>query len=86
MKISLIIMAGGQGKRFGDEIKALASVGPHGETIMDYSLHDAIKAGFNQIIVVINKDIEAKFIDDFGNHAHDTCEKTTLNTTTFWNG
>ena len=75
MKISLIIMAGGQGKRFGGEIKALASVGPNGETIMDYSLHDAIKAGFNQIIIVINKDIESKFIDDFGNHAHDICEK-----------
>lgn len=75
MKTSLIIMAGGQGKRFGNrEIKALVSVGPNGETIMDYSVHDAIKAGFDQIIIVINERIEPIFAKNFDIHISRICQ------------
>ncbi len=61
MKTSLLIMAAGIGSRFGGGIKQLEPVGLHDEIIMDYSIHDAIAAGFNKIIFVIRKDIEADF-------------------------
>ena len=54
MKTSLLIMAAGIGSRFGGGIKQLAPVGPNGEIIMDYSIHDAIEAGFNKIVFVIH--------------------------------
>ena len=47
MKTALVIMAAGIGSRFGGGIKQLAAVGPNGEIIMDYSIHDAIEAGFD---------------------------------------
>ena len=51
-------MAAGIGSRFGGGIKQLAPVGLHGEIIMDYSIHDAMEAGFDKIIFIIRKDIE----------------------------
>ena len=56
--ITLVIMAAGIGSRFGGGIKQLAPVGPNGEIIMDYSIYDAKKAGFNKVVFVIRKDIE----------------------------
>lgn len=56
-------MAAGIGSRFGRGIKQLEPVGLHDEIIMDYSIHDAIAAGFNKIVFVIRKDIEADFKD-----------------------
>lgn len=64
---TLLIMAAGIGSRFGTGIKQLEPVGLHNEIIMDYSIHDAIKAGFNKIIFVIRKDIEADFRERIGN-------------------
>lgn len=55
---SLVIMAAGIGSRFGGGIKQLEPVGPGGEIIMDYSIHDALEAGFNDIIFIIRKDLE----------------------------
>ena len=60
-------MAAGIGSRFGGGIKQLEPVGLHDEIIMDYSIHDAIEAGFNKIIFVIRKDIEADFKERIGN-------------------
>ena len=55
MNSALVIMAAGIGSRFGGGIKQLEPVGPNGEIIMDYSIHDAIAAGFNKIIFIIRK-------------------------------
>ena len=54
---TLVILAAGIGSRFGGGIKQLAPVGPSGEIIMDYSIYDALKAGFNKIVFIIRKDI-----------------------------
>ena len=58
MKTALVIMAAGIGSRFGGGIKQLAPVGMNGEIIMDYSIHDAIEAGFDKIVFIIRRDIE----------------------------
>ena len=74
MKTTLLIMAAGIGSRFGGGIKQLEPVGLHDEIIMDYSIHDAIKAGFNKIVFVIRKDIEADFQERIGNRIEALCE------------
>ena len=65
-KTSLVIMAAGIGSRFGGGIKQLEPVGPNGEIIMDYSIHDALEAGFNKIVFIIRKDIEQDFKEVIG--------------------
>ena len=74
-KISLVIMAAGIGSRFGGGVKQLAPVGKNGEIIMDYSVHDAILAGFNKIVFIIRKDIEDDFRDVIGNRIETLCNK-----------
>lgn len=63
---SLVIMAAGMGSRFGG-IKQLEPVGPSGEIIMDYSIYDAIEAGFNKVVFIIRKDLEKDFKEIIGN-------------------
>ena len=58
--LTLLVMAAGMGSRYGG-LKQLDSVGPNGETIIDYSVSDAIKAGFNKVVFIIRKEFE----DDF---------------------
>ena len=58
--ISLLIMAAGMGSRYGG-LKQLDQVGPNGETIIDYSVYDAIKAGFTKIVFIIRDDFESQF-------------------------
>lgn len=65
-KITLVIMAAGIGSRFGGGIKQLEPVGPNGEIIMDYSIYDAIEAGFHKVVFVIRKDIEKDFKEIIG--------------------
>ena len=64
---ALVIMAAGIGSRFGGGIKQLEPVGPGGEIIMDYSIHDAMEAGFNKVIFIIRKDLEKDFKEVIGN-------------------
>lgn len=60
MKPTLFVLAAGMGSRYGG-LKQLDGLGPHGETIMDYSIYDAIHAGFGKIVFVIRKDFEQDF-------------------------
>lgn len=66
-KTTLVIMAAGIGSRFGGGIKQLEPVGPSGEIIMDYSVHDAMEAGFNKVVFIIRKDLEKDFREVIGN-------------------
>ncbi len=66
MDITLVILAAGIGSRYGGGVKQLESVGPQGEIIMDYSVHDAIAAGFNKIVFIINRRIEQDFYEVIG--------------------
>ena len=65
-KTTLVIMAAGIGSRFGG-IKQLEPVGPSGEIILDYSVYDAIEAGFQKVVFIIRKDIEEDFKRIIGN-------------------
>ena len=60
MKPTLVLLAAGMGSRYGG-LKPLDGLGPNGETIMDYSIYDAIKAGFGKLVFVIRKDFEQDF-------------------------
>ncbi len=62
MKPTLFILAAGMGSRYGG-LKQLDPLGPNGETIMDYSIYDAIKAGFGKVVFVIRRDFEQDFRD-----------------------
>ena len=75
MKTTLLIMAAGIGSRFGEGIKQLEPVDSNNHIIMDYSIHDAIEAGFNEVIFIIRKDIEKEFKKVIGNRITDTCAK-----------
>ena len=74
MNTSLVIMAAGLGTRYGSGIKQLARVDDREHIIMDYSIHDAIEAGFNRIICVIRRDIEKDFYEIIGNRLLEVCE------------
>lgn len=75
MKTALVIMVAGIGSRFGGGIKQLAPVGMNGEIIMDYSIHDAIEAGFDKIVFIIRRDIEEAFREAIGSRIEKICEK-----------
>lgn len=75
MDTALVIMAAGIGSRFGGGIKQLESVGPNGEIIMDYSIHDALEAGFNKIVFIIRRDIESDFRAIIGDRIEAICAK-----------
>lgn len=66
-KTTLVVMAAGIGSRFGGGIKQLEPVGPSGEIIMDYSVYDAIQAGFDKVVFIIRKDLEKDFREIIGN-------------------
>ena len=59
-EITLLVMAAGMGSRYGG-LKQLDKIGPNGETIIDYSVFDAIKAGFSKVVFIIRKEFEDEF-------------------------
>ena len=63
--LTLVVLAAGMGSRYGG-LKQLDPMGPNGETIMDYSVYDAVRAGFNRVVFVIRKDFEAEFRERIG--------------------
>ena len=73
MDTTLLIMAAGIGSRFGGGIKQLEPVDATGHIIMDYSIHDAMEAGFNHVIFVIRKDIETEFREVIGDRIAAVC-------------
>ena len=74
MNTTLVIMAAGIGSRFGGGVKQLTPVGPNGEIIIDYSIHDALEAGFDKIVFIIRKDIEKDFREVIGDRIEKVCD------------
>ncbi len=66
MDITLVVLAAGIGARYGAGVKQLEKVGPTGEIIMDYSIHDAIQAGFNRVVFIIRHEIYDDFMEVIG--------------------
>lgn len=73
MKPTLLILAAGMGSRYG-KLKQLDPVGPSGEVILDYSVYDAISAGFGKVVFVIRKDFEDEFKEKIGKRFSDAIE------------
>ena len=73
MRTTLLIMAAGIGSRFGTGIKQLEPVDASSHIIMDYSIRDAIKAGFNHVVFIIRKDIEKEFKEVIGDRIVSIC-------------
>jgi dTDP-glucose pyrophosphorylase len=64
-KPTLVVMAAGMGSRYGG-LKQIDAVGPNGEIIIDYSIYDAVKSGFGQVVFIVKKDIEQAFRQAIG--------------------
>lgn len=64
-QISLLVLAAGMGSRYGG-LKQLDPMGPSGETLLDYSVYDALKAGADRVVFIIRRDIEAEFREKIG--------------------
>lgn len=65
-KMTLVVLAAGMGTRFGDRIKQLEPLGPDGELLIDYSVYDALRAGFDRVVFIIRRDIEELFKSTIG--------------------
>ena len=72
---TLVVLAAGIGSRFAGGVKQLQCVGPSGEVIMDYSIHDAMEAGFNRFVFIIRHDIQELFDRIMGDRIRAICEK-----------
>lgn len=79
MNKTLIILAAGIGSRFEDGIKQLQPIDDYGHIIIDYSIHDAIAAGFNSIIFIIRHSIEADFKTVIGDRIESVCKSLGVN-------
>ncbi|MBL4937144.1 nucleotidyltransferase [Clostridium sp. YIM B02515] len=75
VKPTLVIMAAGMGSRYGG-LKQIDPVGPNGEIIMDYSIYDALKAGFDKVVFIIKKEIEAAFRETIGDRISKVIDTT----------
>lgn len=65
-ELTLVVLAAGMGSRFGERIKQLEPLGPNGELLIDYSVHDALKNGFTRVLFIIRRDIEELFKSTIG--------------------
>lgn len=78
MKKTLVILAAGIGSRYGGGIKQIEPVGQNKEIIIDFSIHDAIAAGFDKLVVIIRKDIETDFDEVIGQRLKKLCSKLNI--------
>ena len=76
MKPTLLILAAGMGSRYGG-LKQLDAMGPSGEVVLDYSVFDAIRAGFGKVVFVIRRDFEEQFRTQIGSKFGDRIEVDT---------
>lgn len=74
MNTSLVFMAAGFGTRFGGGVKQLEPVGPNGEVLMDYAVYDGLQAGFDRVVFIIRKDLEADFRAGVGRRTEAKCD------------
>jgi dTDP-glucose pyrophosphorylase len=65
--LTLVVLAAGMGSRYGGQLKQMDAFGPNGEALLEYSIYDAIKAGFSKVIFVIRRDFETEFTMLIGN-------------------
>lgn len=65
-ELTLVVLAAGMGKRFGERIKQLEPLGPNGELLIDYSINDALQNGFTRVLFIIREDIEDFFKSTIG--------------------
>lgn len=72
--VSLVIMAAGVGSRFKGGIKQLTPIGPNGELIIDYSIYDAVQAGFDKVVFIIRKELEEHFKETIGDRLKEKVE------------
>ncbi|MDR3169137.1 MAG: hypothetical protein LBU27_05250 [Candidatus Peribacteria bacterium] len=68
--LTLVLLAAGMGSRYGGQLKQMDAFGPNGETLLEYSIFDAVKAGFTKVIFVIRRDFETAFRNLIGNKFH----------------
>lgn len=71
--LTLVILAAGLGSRYGS-VKQIAAVGPHGETLVDYAVYDALRAGFSRVLCIIRHDIERDFRTRLFDHLAQHCD------------
>lgn len=74
MNTSLVFMAAGFGTRFGGGVKQLEPIGPNGEVLMDYAVYDGLRAGFDRVVFIIRKDLEADFRAGVGKRTEAKCD------------
>ncbi|MBQ8507748.1 MAG: nucleotidyltransferase [Clostridia bacterium] len=74
MKATLVFLAAGFGSRFVGGVKQLEPIGPNGEVLMDYAVHDALRAGFNRVVFIIRKDLEQVFRAGVGGRVEKKCD------------
>ena len=74
MNASIVFMAAGFGTRFGGGVKQIEPIGPNGEVLMDYAVQDALAAGFNRVVFIIRRDLEADFRSGVGRRVEKKCD------------
>lgn len=74
--LTLVVLAAGMGTRFGSRIKQLEPLGPNGELMIDYSIYDAMRVGFNHVVFIIRHDIEELFKDTIGRRVEKLVDTT----------
>ncbi len=73
--VTLVIMAAGIGTRYGGGVKQLEKMGANGEIIMEYSIHDAIMAGFDRVVIILREEIAREFGETVGSRIEKACAR-----------